>query len=216
MVRDNGIGMSREFLQRIYDPFVQEHSAFTDNVEGTGLGLPIVKSLVDAMGGTISVESEPGEGTEFAVELRLPVVKSPVEGDGGHSALDGLKGMRVLLVEDNALNTDVAKLILEKAGCVVATACNGKQAVDEFRASPAGCFDAVLMDVRMPVMDGLQATRAIRSLSRPDAASVPIVAVTADAFSEERKRTIEAGMNYHLSKPIEPQLLYETLAKCAG
>ena len=213
-VRDNGIGMSDEYQQHLYDPFVRERFGLTDSIEGTGLGLPIVKSLVDAMGGSISVESELGRGTRFDVEMLVALS----QGGSAASAADEpahLEGMRVLLVEDNALNTEVAKLILEKAGCVVDTAENGRAALEAFEASAVGAVDAILMDVRMPVMDGLAATRAIRALDRPDAACVPIIAVTADAFSEERKRTIEAGMNYHLSKPIEPERLYEALAACA-
>ena len=211
IVRDNGVGMSEDFLKHLYDPFSQEHSQLSDNVKGTGLGLPIVKSLVDAMGGTISVKSKLNEGTEFTIEMRAPlaepVAEVPVEKKPGRE----LNGTKILLVEDNEINTYVAKLILEEVGCVVTTAENGKEALALFEASTKGDYDAILMDVRMPVMDGIEATKEIRALSRPDAATIPIIAMTADAFAEEQKRTLRAGMNAHLSKPIDPPLLYETL-----
>ena len=215
-VRDNGVGMSEEYLRHLYDPFVQEHSSLSDSTESTGLGLPIAKSLVDAMGGTISVESKLGGGTEFCVELYVPLANPEAQACPKPAPGASLRGTRVLLVEDNELNTDVAKLILEQAGCVVTTACNGQDAIEKFSATTPGWFAAILMDVRMPVMDGMQATRKIRALTRPDAANVPIIAMTADAFAEERKRTVEAGMNCHLSKPIDLPLLYETLAKYIG
>ena len=215
-VRDNGVGMSQEYLEHLYDPFVQEHSQLSDTSDSTGLGLPIVKSLVDAMGGTITVKSTLGCGTEFCVQLCVPLAYAQECAGKEASAHVNLRGARILLVEDNEINTDVAKLILEEAGCVVSTASNGQDAVDAFSSSAPEWFDAVLMDVRMPAMDGIEATRVIRSLNRSDAASVPIIAMTADAFAEERKRTLEAGMNCHLSKPIDPPALYDALAKYIG
>ena len=216
VVRDNGIGMSEEFQKHLFEPFAQEHSKLSDKTKGTGLGLPIVKSLVDAMGGTITVKSKLGEGTEFTVLLDVDIVareERPVAVDTSLNR-DNLNGMNVLLVEDNEINSYLAKVILENAGCVVTLATNGQEAVDTFAASKPFDFDVILMDVRMPVMDGLQATRIIRSLDRPDAKTVPIAAMTADAFDEERKRTIEAGMNYHLSKPFDAQHLYDVLMQC--
>lgn len=218
-VRDNGIGMSRECQEHMFDPFAQEQ-AHLGSAHGTGLGLPIVKSLVDAMGGTIQVESAPGCGTRFVVELSVETAKPEVD-DARENALedrmgDKIIGARILLVEDNELNTEVAQLILEQMGCTVETAENGQIAVARFSVSPDKWYDAVLMDVRMPVMDGIDATRAIRALDRADAAAVPIIAMTADAFDDERKRTLEAGMDYRLSKPIDPQLLYRTLARFIG
>lgn len=212
-VRDNGIGMSEEFLQHLYEPFAQEHSALSDRIKGTGFGLSIVKSLVDAMGGTITVKSKLGEGTEFIVTLYADYVKEEASAAPKEEKPD-LRGLRILVVEDNEINTYVATMILEQQGCIVTTAENGRAALDKFAASEPFAFDAILMDVRMPVMDGLAATRAIRAMDRPDAASVPIIAMTADVFSEERKRTIEAGMNEHLSKPLEPKRLYAVLAAC--
>ena len=208
-VRDNGVGMSEEFLQHIYDPFSQEHSKLSNNSKG----LPIVKSLVEAMGGTISVKSKLGEGTEFAVELYLPVTDAPDDETAMYRPDVTLQNKHILLVEDNEINTFVAKIILEQAGCIVTTAENGKTGVDTFGSSEPGKFSAILMDVRMPVMDGLEATRTIRALDRPDAKTVPIIAMTADAFAQEQKRTIDSGMNYHISKPINPQELYNVLAE---
>lgn len=211
-VRDNGIGMSPEFLPHMYDPFSQERSDMGDKVKGTGLGLPIVKSLVDIMGGTISVKSELGKGTEFIVDLYVPLAEPEEEELAADTIGGNLMNARILLVEDNEINIYVAQLILEKAGCVVEIAKNGKEAIDVFEASEENHFDAVLMDVRMPIMNGIAATQAIRALERPDAATVPIIAMTADAFEEEKKKTLEAGMNYHLSKPINPKMLYHILS----
>ena len=213
-VRDNGIGMSEEFLQHLYDPFTQEHSQLNDKTKGTGLGLPIVKSLVEAMGGTISVKSKLGFGTEFVVTLYADIVKESEKPETQKQEKVNLSGLHILLVEDNEINTYVGKLILEEAGCIVETASNGCAAVDIFKASKPFSIDAILMDVRMPLMDGLEATKVIRALKRYDAATVPIIAMTADAFTEESKRTIDAGMNAHLSKPLQLELLYSTLAKC--
>lgn len=213
-VRDNGIGMSEEFLQHLYEPFTQEHSQLNDKTKGTGLGLPIVKSLVEAMGGTISVKSKLGFGTEFVVTLYADIVKESEKPETQEQEKVNISGLHILLVEDNEINTYVGKLILEEAGCIVETASNGCAAVDIFKASKPFSIDAILMDVRMPLMDGLEATKVIRALKRYDAATVPIIAMTADAFTEESKRTIDAGMNAHLSKPLQPELLYSTLAKC--
>lgn len=215
-VRDNGIGMSQEFLEHIYDPFSQEHTRSVGTAVGTGLGLPIVKSLVDAMEGTISVRTALGQGSEFVVELYVPEVEPEAEPEAEAPAEsvseESLKDARILLVEDNDINIYVAQLILEDAGCIVTVAKNGQEALDAVAASPVGWFHAILMDVRMPVMDGVEATRRIRALERADAKTVPIIAMTADAFTQEQKRTLDAGMNCHLSKPINPQLLYQELS----
>ena len=212
-IRDNGIGMSPEFLPHIYDPFSQERLKTGDNEKGTGLGLPIVKSLVDAMGGTISVKSELGKGTEFIVELYAKPAELANRENKNTVSDKNLNGVKILLVEDNDLNIYVASIVLEKVGCVVTIAKNGQEAIDKFAESKTGFFDAILMDVRMPVMNGIEATKRIRALDRTDATTVPIIAMTADAFEEEKKKTIEAGMNYHLSKPIDPELLYDILSK---
>ena len=254
-VRDNGIGMSEEFQEHLFEPFAQEHSELSAKTTGTGLGLPIVKSLVDAMDGTISVKSKLGEGTEISVVMDVDIVAraellpsktyasatatesapasvdsapaSAVDSDSpsapasasastSTSAPSALKGLNVLLVEDNEINTYVARIILENGGCVVSEANNGEKAVEAFSESEPYTYDAILMDVRMPIMDGLEATKAIRALDRPDAVSVPIIAMTADAFDDERLHTIEAGMNYHLTKPIETDQLYEALRQCCS
>lgn len=212
---DTGIGMSEEYQQHLFEPFTQEHSTARSTYDGTGLGMSITKSLVDKMGGTITFTSRPGEGTTFHVilpfricqpgELPPQVTKAP--------APDALQGMRLLLVEDNTLNMEIAAFMLENAGAELTKAQNGQEALDIFRESPAGFFDAVLMDVMMPVMDGYQATRAIRALERPDAAAVPIVAMTAHAFTDDRQRAYEAGMTAHLAKPLESAVLIRTLQR---
>ena len=214
-IRDNGVGMSQEFMDHMYDPFSQERSALGDTVKGTGLGLPIVKNLVDAMGGEISVNSQLGKGTEFTVKLYVPVAEEEKQEteEEKDTSTEKLKGDRILLVEDNEINIYVAQIILEKAGCIVTVARNGEEAVKLFQESEIYQFDAILMDVRMPIMNGLDATRAIRRMDRPDAPEVPIIAMTADAFDEERRNTLEAGMDYHLSKPINPSILYKVLAE---
>lgn len=212
-IKDNGIGMSPEFLPHLYDPFSQERAKGGEDVKGTGLGLPIVKSLVDIMGGTISVQSELGKGTEFIVELYVPVAEAETEKPVSEIGTENLKDARILLVEDNDINIYVAQLILEKAGCLVEIAKDGKEAVEHFKESGINYYHAILMDVRMPIMNGIDATKAIRALNREDAATIPIIAMTADAFDEERKKTLEAGMNYHLSKPINPRLLYKILSE---
>lgn len=215
-VKDNGIGISEAFLPHLYDPFSQEKTKLNASTTGTGLGLPIVKSLVDAMGGTIRVQSRQGEGTEFTVELPVALARREEEKLSEESPVISLQGMHLLLVEDNELNVYVAKALLENAGCRVDVAGNGQEAVEYFRNAPLWSLDAVLMDVRMPVMDGLEATRTIRAMKREDAAAVPIIAMTADAFDEEQKTTLAAGMNCHLSKPIDPVILYQTLAEYTG
>ena len=212
-VRDTGIGMSEEFLKHLYDPFSQEHSTLGDESKGSGLGLPIVKSLVDAMGGTISVKSELGKGTEFKIELYVEPTEIPAEEQDIVHDEDKLKGAHILLVEDNELNVYVAKTILEQFFCIVDVATNGMEAIDQFEKSEKHFYDIILMDVHMPVMDGIEATRRIRALDREDAVSVPIIAMTADAFDREKKQTLEAGMDCHLSKPIDPPVLYYMLSK---
>ena len=212
---DTGIGMSEEYQQHLFEPFTQEHSTARSTYGGTGLGMPIAKSLVDKMGGEITFTSRLGEGTTFRVilpfricqpgELPPQAAKAP--------APDELQGMRLLLVEDNTLNMEIAAFMLESAGAELTKAQNGQEALDIFRESPAGFFDAILMDVMMPVMDGYQATRAIRALERPDAAAVPIVAMTAHAFADDRQRAYEAGRTAHLAKPLESAVLIRTLRR---
>lgn len=214
VVRDDGIGISEEFLPHLFEPFAQE-SRSTSGTTGTGLGLSIVKDLVDMMGGTISVESSLNVGTTFTVRLHLPEVTDAAEGDvatsepADRSVLDG---RHVLLCEDNAINAEVAGQLLERMGMTCDVAKNGQIGLDLFEKSEVGRYDAILMDVRMPVMDGLEATRAIRALERPDAATIPIIALTADAFEDDVRRDREAGMNAHVSKPIDAEHMAAVLA----
>lgn len=212
-IKDNGRGMSEEFLQKIWDPFVQEecNKARTD-AAGTGLGMPICKNLTELMGGRISVESKLGEGSEFTVVLPLRVNPHEVV-QAVKSRKVNLIGRNVMLVEDNELNQEVAREILESLGLKVTSAFDGVEAVKKFIESPVDFYDAILMDIMMVEMDGLEATRQIRKLEREDATTVPIIAMTANAFSDDRKKTREAGMNAHITKPIEKDLLIETLSE---
>ena len=212
-IKDTGIGMSPEYIPHMYDPFSQERAKLNNSTKGTGLGLPIVKSLVDAMGGTISVKSELGVGTEFTVDLYFaPASKEDVTTSAKPGRRENLKGSRIILVEDNDINIYVAQIILERVDCVVTVAHNGKEAVDIFAKSDLNSFDAILMNVRMPVMDGITATKVIRAMDRDDAKNIPIIAMTADAFEEQQKKTLDAGMTHHLSKPIDPPMLYHVLS----
>ena len=215
VVSDTGIGMSPEFLKHLFEPFAQANDDARSNYQGTGMGMPIVKALVKNMGGTISVESELGRGTTFTVDLPFTINRSPekaAEAPADAEECD-ICGMSILLVEDNELNTEIAQTLLENDGALVTTAADGKEALELFRTKPAGTFDAILMDVMMPEMNGYEATRAIRLCDKPDAADVPIIAMTANAFIEDVARAKEAGMNDHLSKPIEIEKLKATLAK---
>ena len=212
---DTGIGMSEEFQKHIFEPFTQEALDARSTYGGTGLGMSIAKSLVDKMDGTITFESKQGVGTTYVITLPFEIDRDAEPQPGHEKSMDAstLQGMRVLLVEDNDLNLEIAQFLLENAGMKVTTARNGQQAVDTFAAAAPGSFDAILMDVMMPVMDGYEATRTIRRLDRPDAGSIPILAMTANAFTEDRRRAYEAGMNEHLTKPLETELVLKTLAK---
>lgn len=214
-VRDNGIGMSEAFQKKMFLPFEQEAAANTTDESGTGLGLAIVQKLVHLMGGEITCRSELGKGTEFVVTLQAPVVPyrpaPPKQTTAEKTDSHCLRGKRILLAEDHPLNVLISTKLLEKMEITVEPAENGVSAVDRFKRSPAYYYDAILMDIRMPVMDGLEATREIRALMRADAKTVPIVAMTANAFAEDVAKSRDAGMNAHLSKPIEPEALYSIL-----
>ncbi len=213
--RDTGIGMSPEFQEHLFEPFAQENADVHATYGGTGLGMSIAKSIVDKMGGSISFESVRGEGTTFTVLLPFEVddsQKAANPADGAHEAAS-IEGLRVLLVEDNDLNLEIAQFLLEEEGALVEVARDGREAVDVFAASAPGHFDVVLMDVMMPVMNGYDATRAIRATGRPDAGSVPIVAMTANAFAEDKIQAREAGMTAHVAKPLDMGLLMETMVR---
>lgn len=215
IVRDTGIGISQEFQHHIFEPFTQEFTGNTAIYPGTGLGLSISKRIVDMMGGKIWVTSEKGEGTEFTVDITLGRVTKKKEAamlqEKEKETEYDFTGRRLLLVEDNEINREVEGILLRDKGLIVDFAENGLKAVEKFAQSEKGCYDAILMDIRMPVMDGLTATAQIRSLSHPDAQSIPIIAMTANAFAEDKDRSREAGMNAHLGKPVDPILLYRTL-----
>ena len=211
---DTGIGMSEEFQQRMFEPFTQENAGARSVYGGTGLGMSITKSLVDKMGGTIGVESKQGVGTTYTITLPFAIDNTATEEpEQQQTDLTVLRGRQVLLAEDNALNMEIMEFLLNDVGIKVTKAADGQQAVEAFAASPVGGFDAILMDVMMPVQDGYEATRTIRAMDRPDAKSIPIFAMTANAFAEDRLKALQAGMNEHLSKPIDPDALYRLLVK---
>lgn len=212
-VRDNGIGMSREFLPHAFESFAQENRKDVVNNQGTGLGLAIVEQTVELMGGSISVESELGKGTTFIIELSYYSTVRPEALYVDELKAETLTGRHILLCEDNPLNTEIIMALLSKKGMFVECAQDGRQGVEMFSQSSMNYYDLILMDKRMPVMDGLEAIREIRALERADAAEIPIVALTADAFVEDEKNSMDAGMNGHLAKPIKPQLLYDTIAQ---
>lgn len=214
-VSDTGIGMSPEFLKHIYEPFAQEGNDARSKFQGTGMGMSIVKSLVDAMGGTIEVTSELGTGSTFYVRIPLAIDKCPqiqAQTDARAPKVS-LTGMSVLLAEDNQLNAEIAQTLLESEGIVVTRAADGIQTVDLYVSRPAGSFDAILMDIMMPGMDGYEATRAIRLSEKADAADIPIIALTANAFVEDAQAARDAGMNAHLSKPLDLNKLKSMLAR---
>ncbi|WMI82209.1 transporter substrate-binding domain-containing protein [Anaerotignum sp. MB30-C6] len=214
VIRDNGVGMSQTFQGRMFEPFEQERFLDSGAYGGTGLGLSIVKQLVDLMGGTIQCKSQIGVGTEFIVEIETDIAQGESISTGRYEETideDKLVGKRILLCEDNFLNTLIAKTFLEKKGCLVDHGGNGRAGVDLFANSPVGHYDAILMDIRMPFMTGLEATSLIRSLPRADATSVLIIAMTANSFDEDIHTSLEVGMNAHLSKPIDAKKLFSTL-----
>ena len=214
-VSDTGIGMPEELLDRVFDPFVRSRSA--TRVEGTGLGLSITKGLVDLMGGEISVESAVGSGTVFRVELECEEAPETRKEDGQRVEAEReyagkkLDGRHFLVAEDNAINAEILCELLEMNGAEVTLRMDGEKALNAFSETAPGTFDAVLMDIQMPVMNGYEACRAIRGLQRPDAAEIPVIAMTANAFAEDIQASLEAGMNGHVAKPIDLQVLWSTL-----
>lgn len=214
-VSDTGIGMAPEFLKHIYEPFAQEGDDARSKFQGTGMGMPIVKSLIDLMGGTIEISSEVGAGSTFNVQIPLDIDKNPQarERADGQANSCSLAGMNVLLAEDNELNAEIAQALLESEGIVVTRTADGNETVDLYVGRPAGSFDAILMDIMMPGMDGYEATRAIRLSEKADAADIPIIALTANAFAEDAQAAHDAGMNAHLPKPLDFNKLKNMLAR---
>ena len=212
--RDTGIGMADEFQKHIFEPFAQEHAGSRTKFAGTGLGMPITKKLVEKMDGTITFESKEGEGTTFVI--RVPF-KIDMEADKREEQKEvsekSIKGLHILLAEDNELNMEIAEFMLQNEGADVTKAWNGQEAVELFEKSRAGEFDVILMDIMMPVMNGYDATKTIRSLDREDAKEVPIIAMTANAFTEDRIRAKEAGMDEHIAKPVDAKLLVKVIHK---
>ena len=215
VISDTGIGMSPEFLERIYEPYAREMRFSDRQASGTGLGMSITKNLVSQMGGEIQVESTPGAGSTFTVILPLAAGQEMVQTAEAPERAEpfSMDGLRILLVEDNEINMEIAAEMLRALGAVVTQAWNGAEAVEVVREAGPSAFDAILMDMQMPVMDGCEAARQIRAMDRPDAATVPIVAVTANAFSEDVSATTAAGMNAHISKPIDMPALQQTLER---
>lgn len=213
-VSDTGIGMTSEFLAHIYEPFAQEGDDARSKFQGTGIGMSIVKSLIDMMGGTIEISSEVGVGSTFDVRIPLDIDKNPQIKECADTQVSScsLAGMNVLLAEDNELNAEIAQALLESEGIVVTRAADGNETVDLYVGRPAGSFDAILMDIMMPGMDGYEATRAIRLSEKADAADIPIIALTANAFAEDAKAAHDAGMNAHLPKPLDFSKLKNILA----
>ena len=210
--RDTGIGMTEAFQKRIFEPFAQEHAGSRTKFAGTGLGMPITKKLVEKMGGTISFESKEGTGTTFVIRIPFQIDADMKDRNETEEKTEtSIQGLHVLLTEDNELNMEIAEFVLQNEGAVVTKAWNGQKAVDIFRKSRPGEFDAILMDIMMPVMNGYEAAKMIRSLDREDAKVIPIIAMTANVFTEDKMRAKEAGMDEHIAKPVDGKLLVKVI-----
>ncbi len=212
-VKDNGIGMTEEFQKQMYNTFARETKTQVNSTQGSGLGLSIVKQMVDLMGGTISCKSVSGEGTSFTVKLELPIVEDTVESNRMPSAAQDIAGMHLLIAEDNELNWEIAQELLLERGIICDHAENGKECVEMLTKAPVGTYTAILMDVHMPEMNGFEATRAIRALPEENLRNIPVLAMTADAFAEDVQACIDSGMNGHIAKPIEMNKLVGYLGK---
>ena len=211
--RDTGIGMAEEFQKHIFEPFAQEHAGSRTRFSGTGLGMPISKKLIEKMGGTITFESAEGIGTTFVIRVPFKIdLDVDIREEQADVSEKSIKGLHILLAEDNELNMEIAEFVLQNEGAEVSKAWNGEETVELFRKSESGEFDAILMDI-MPVMNGYEATKMIRSLDREDAKVIPIIAMTANAFTEDRLRAKEAGMNEHIAKPFDVKLLVKIIHK---
>ena len=212
-IKDNGIGMSEEFQKHIFEQFARERTSTVSKIQGTGLGMAITKSLVDMMGGRITVKSEQGKGSEFTISLRFPIGEAKAEQTPPAAKASAFTGKKLLVVEDNELNLEIASTLLKEAGFAVDTAENGKVAVEKVEAASADRYDLILMDIQMPEMDGYEATRRIRALPDTKKAALPIVAMTANAFEDDRKNALRAGMNGHIAKPLDIQKLFQVLSE---
>jgi len=215
-VEDNGIGMGKEFLKHLFEPFEREKNTTLSGIYGTGLGMTVTKDLVELMGGTIGVTSEVGEGSRFEIKLPLQWLQNPtVSGSEGKNRKRKRKSgaKRVLIVDDNEINLEIENEVLKQAEFLVETATDGSIAVEKVKQSQPGYYDLILMDIQMPVMDGYDATRTIREIENPALAGIPIIAVSANTFEEDKKMAIESGMNAHLGKPLEPPKLYKMIQK---
>ena len=212
-IKDNGIGMSEEFQKHIFEQFARERTSTVSKIQGTGLGMAITKSLVDMMGGRITVKSGQGKGSEFTISLRFPIGEAKTGQTPPAAKASAFTGKKLLVVEDNELNLEIASTLLKEAGFEVDTAENGKIAVEKVEAASAGRYDLILMDIQMPEMDGYEATRRIRALPDAKKAALPIVAMTANAFEDDRKNALHAGMNGHIAKPLDIQKLFQVLSK---
>ena len=212
-IKDNGIGMSEEFQKHIFEQFARERTSTVSKIQGTGLGMAITKSLVDMMGGRITVKSEQGKGSEFTISLRFPIGEAKTEQTPPAAKASASAGKKLLVVEDNELNLEIASTLLKEAGFAVDTAENGKVAVEKVEAASADRYDLILMDIQMPEMDGYEATRRIRALPDTKKAALPIVAMTANAFEDDRKNALRAGMNGHIAKPLDIPKLFQVLSE---
>ncbi len=215
-VQDTGIGMTREFMSHIFEPFERERTSTMSRTQGVGLGMAITKNLVDLMGGTIQVTSEPDKGTEFVLRFTFKIFQPEVQSSEDTPRTYDFSGKRLLLAEDNELNAEIAGALLREVGFSVEIAQNGQIALEMLQNSPEGYYDGILMDIQMPVLDGYQAARQIRSLERQDLAGIPIIALTANAFDEDKIQALSSGMNAHIPKPLDVKVMYEVLGSILG
>ena len=215
-ITDNGIGMSEEFQKHIFETFEREHTSTASHIEGSGIGMGITKKLVELMDGTIDVKSKQGEGSTFTVTIpcrKVSKEESLMKKNSNPSNKNCLNGVRVLLVEDNAINTEIATELLKEEGCIVETANDGVACVDMIERADADYYKMILMDIQMPVMNGYDATLAIRKMKDAKKAGIPIIAMTANAFAEDIQKALSVGMNGHVAKPVDMNILVPTMMK---
>ncbi len=216
-IRDTGVGMSQEFVEKkLFHPFVQADTSSRSNYTGTGLGMSIVKQLIDKMGGTISVESELGEGSCFTVVIPFEIDHEASLKQSEEVENADISGLNIMVAEDNELNMEIIEFLLTEQGAHVEKVQNGQEALDKFEGSEAGTYDVILMDLMMPVMDGISAAKAIRASKHAEAETIPIIAMTANAFYEDERKCLDAGMNAHLAKPLDMKMVVSTIAECVG